>query len=157
MKQLVLEKENSEFKPVKLRLKKLTLCHILPERRGWVNRIITLSHFLSFLPYFGRLSSFPIIFPLLTSSSHVVFSALSYLLNPVIFPLFFSSYLFPSLSFLFSCPISSTIVLFLLVLSFFLNFDRLSFSLVIFPLLSSSFPLSFHFLWVGYLPPLSTQ
>ena len=30
---------DSEFKPVKLRLKKLTLCHILPERRGWVNRI----------------------------------------------------------------------------------------------------------------------
>ena len=37
MRQLVEEKENSEFKPVKLRLKKLTLCHILPERRGWVN------------------------------------------------------------------------------------------------------------------------
>ena len=36
--QLVKEKENSEFKPVILRLKKLTLCHILPERRGWVQK-----------------------------------------------------------------------------------------------------------------------
>ena len=31
--QLVKQKEHCEFKPVKLRLK-LTLCHILPERRG---------------------------------------------------------------------------------------------------------------------------
>ena len=36
VRQLVKERENSEFKPVKLRLK-MTLCHILPERRGWVN------------------------------------------------------------------------------------------------------------------------
>ncbi len=36
VKQQVKEKENSKLKPVKLRLK-LTLCHILPERRGWVN------------------------------------------------------------------------------------------------------------------------
>ena len=35
VRQLVYEKENSEFKPVILRLKKLTLCHILPEWRGW--------------------------------------------------------------------------------------------------------------------------
>ena len=41
VRQLFLEKENSEFKPVKLRFKKLTLCHILPERRGWVNMIKT--------------------------------------------------------------------------------------------------------------------
>ena len=36
---LVYEKKYSEFKPVKLRLKKLTLYHILPEWRGLVNRI----------------------------------------------------------------------------------------------------------------------
>ena len=34
--------EATSLKPVKLRLKKLTLCHILPERRGWVNRIWSL-------------------------------------------------------------------------------------------------------------------
>ena len=33
--QLVKEKEKSGFKPVKLRLKKLTFCHILPDWRGW--------------------------------------------------------------------------------------------------------------------------
>ena len=33
--QLILEKENFEFKPVKLRLKELTLCRILLLRRGW--------------------------------------------------------------------------------------------------------------------------
>ena len=44
VRQLVLEKENSEFKPVKLHLKKkLTMCLILPERRGWVNRTTTFS------------------------------------------------------------------------------------------------------------------
>ena len=42
MRQLVQEKENSEFKPVKLRLKSLTLCHILHERRGLVNMDRTL-------------------------------------------------------------------------------------------------------------------
>ena len=31
--------ENSGFKPVKLRLK-LTLCHILLVRRGWINTYI---------------------------------------------------------------------------------------------------------------------
>ena len=35
VRQPVKETENSESKPVKLRLKKLTLCHILPERRVW--------------------------------------------------------------------------------------------------------------------------
>ena len=34
VRQLVQEKENSEFKPVKLRLK-MTLRYILPEQRGW--------------------------------------------------------------------------------------------------------------------------
>ena len=33
----VLEKEKSESKPVKFRLK-IDLCHILPGRTGWVNR-----------------------------------------------------------------------------------------------------------------------
>ena len=33
VRQLVWEKENSEFKPIKLRLK-IDLCHILPERWG---------------------------------------------------------------------------------------------------------------------------
>ena len=33
--------EGKLWKPVKLRFRKLTLCHILPERRGWVNMIST--------------------------------------------------------------------------------------------------------------------
>ena len=50
-RQLVQEKKNSEIKPVKLRLKKLTLCHILPERRGWVNMINSASYCQLFRQY----------------------------------------------------------------------------------------------------------
>ena len=69
VRKLVQGKENSEFKPVKLRLKKLTLCHILPERRGWVNSIMTTYSVLwkiallsisVFLPFYHTLLSFRI-------------------------------------------------------------------------------------------------
>ena len=52
VRQLVKERENSKFKPVKLCLKKLTLCHILPERRGWVNMVKLLNLRYLYFPHY---------------------------------------------------------------------------------------------------------